>query len=86
MVIRIERVSPRCMHGEEACLSKQGYQLGDPDVGAEWHHLKNAVHVRTLEQAAALIESKRFALRMSCTRGCRPPSLIRPSGVRVVRD
>ena len=83
MVVKIERTKPRAGGYEEPCLYEGGYQLADPAAGPDWHKVENATFVQTLEQAAGLIEQRGFAIRMSC-KGKRP-SLIRPSGIRVIR-
>ena len=81
-VIKIERVSPRGGIAEEPVWSAKGYCLGDPKFGAEKHHAKNSVFVKTLDEAAELI-SKGFSLRM-VGKGHRA-SLVSPKGLRVVR-
>ena len=58
-VIKIERVSPRGGIVEEPEWSAKGYCLGDPKFGAKKHHAKNAIFVKTLDEAAELI-SKGF--------------------------
>ena len=55
----------------------------DPSLGPKWHHVENAIFVESLEKAADLIEQHRFAIRMG-RKGLRP-SLIRHSGLRIVR-
>lgn len=81
MAVRIVRVKPRPGGAEEPWKYAEGYQLADPGRGPKWHHVKNAIYVRSLEEAADLIEKQRFAIRMG-RQGLRP-SLIRPSGLRI---
>ena len=40
------------------------YELGDPSIGAEAHHKKNAVFTETLEAALHLVRKYGFSLRM----------------------
>jgi hypothetical protein len=83
MTTRIIRIKPRPGGHEKPWWYERGYQLADPSIGAEWHHVKNAVFARSLEKAADLIEHSNFAIRMGRT-GLRP-SLIRRSGLRIIR-
>lgn len=80
-VIRIERLSPRKGVVEEPVWTSKGYQLADPAHGAQKHHAKHAVHVRTLDEAAQLI-GKWFSLWM-VAKGKRS-SLISPQSLRIV--
>ncbi len=80
-VIRIERVAPRGGVSEEPVWSAKGYCLGDPKFGAEKHHAKNSVFVKTLDEAAELI-SAGFSLRMA-GKGKRA-SLVSPKSLRIV--
>jgi hypothetical protein len=84
MSVRIERIEPRCPKGEYPEHTKRGYQLADPRLGPEWHHIKNATFVDSLEEAADLIENRGFAIRMVCP-GKRA-SLIMAVGLRIIRD
>lgn len=81
-VIRIERVSSRPGGTEVPHRTARGYQLADPRKGDEKHHAANATFVRTLEEAASLIDDG-FSLWM--TRPGKRPSLISPGGLRIVR-
>ena len=80
-VIRIERVSQRKGVVEEPVLTSKGYQLADPALGAQKHHAKHAVHVKTLDEVAQLI-GKGFSLWMVAN-GKRS-SLISPQSSRIV--
>jgi hypothetical protein len=84
MSIRIERIKPRCAKGEYPEHTTRGYQLADPRLGREWHWVKNATFVESLEEAADLIENHGFAIRMTCP-GKRA-SLVQRSGLRILRD
>lgn len=79
-VIRIERISSRAGVVEEPVVTAKGYQLADPAHGKHKHHANN---VKTLVEAAALI-GRGFSMRMRA-KG-RPPSLIVPKRLRIVRQ
>ena len=81
-VSRIERVSPRPGEVEEPVLTTKGFKLGDPAHGKRRHHAEFAVHVETLDEAAALI-GRGFSLWM-VAKGKRA-SLISPESLRIVR-
>lgn len=81
-VIRIERVSPREGVVEEPDFTSKGYRLGDPAHGNAKHHAEYTVYVKTLDEAAELIE-KGFSLWMGAN-GKRA-SLISPQSLRIVR-
>lgn len=81
-VIRIERIAPRDGAAEEPDFTPRGYCLGDPKFGPEKHHAKNAVFVKTLDEAAELV-SRGFSLRM-VAKGKRA-SLVAPKALRIVR-
>lgn len=82
-VLRIERVKPRRGKQEVPWFTPSGYCLGDPQNGSEKHHERNAVYVRTLDEAADLI-GKGYSLRM--TGPGKVPSLISPAGLRIIRE
>ena len=82
-VIRIERTSSRSGVVEEPVITAKGYQLADPAHGKHKHHAEHATYVKTLEEAAALIE-RGFSLRMGA-KG-KAPSLIAPRSLRIVRN
>jgi hypothetical protein len=81
-VIRIERVEPRGGIAEEPEFGARGYCLGDPKFGSEKHHAKNAIYVKSLDEAAELV-SAGFSLRM-IGKGKRA-SLVSPNGLHIVR-
>jgi hypothetical protein len=80
---KITRIKPRPGGKEEPWEYERGYQLADPRLGANWHFAENAIFTRSIEKAADLIEHRGFAIRMG-RRGLRP-SLIRPSGLHILR-
>ena len=82
-IVRIERVTPRDGVAEAPLVTTKGYQLGDPSFGSRKHHAEHAVHVATLEDAAGLVRQG-FSLWMT-SKGKRP-SLVSPSGLRIVAD
>lgn len=79
-VIRVERLSPRKGVVEDPVWTSKGYQLAEPVHGAQKHHAKHAVFVRSLDEAAKLI-GKGFSLWMGA-KGKRP-SLISPQSLRI---
>ena len=78
--IRIERISSRAGVVQEPVVPAKGYQLADPAHGKHKHHANN---VRALDEAAVLI-GRGFSLRMGA-KG-KPPSLIVPKSLRIVRQ
>lgn len=80
-VIRIERISSRSGVMEEPAVTTRGYQLADPAHGKHKHHAEHATYVKTLDEAAALIE-RGFSLRMGA-KG-KASSLIAPKSLRIV--
>lgn len=78
--VAIERVAPRPGGAEVPALSRRGYELACPRHGAERHHARHAVFVRTLDEAASLVE-RGYSIRMGRP-GLRP-SLISPGKLRV---
>lgn len=83
VMVRIVRKSPRPGGDETAWLHRDGYyHLADPRIGPEWHHEKNVIRRKSLDEAAALIKNKGFAIRMG--RKGIPPSLISPDGLIII--
>lgn len=84
-VIKIVRTNPRGGVPEEAVKNRKGkYTLGDPADGSEMRLTKkNGIFADTLDEAADLIENKRFSIRMG--RKGIPPSLISHLKVRILR-
>lgn len=83
MSVKIGRKNPRPGGDEKPWRDARGYQLADPELGPEWHKVKNAHFVKSLEDAADLIERRGFAIRMGGP-GKRA-SLIRRSGICITR-
>lgn len=83
MATRIERVSPRDGLNECPVETERGFELVDGRVSADKHHAKNATFVRSIDEAAYLIEQG-YWIRMGAP-GKRP-SLISPASIRIVRS
>jgi hypothetical protein len=81
-VVAIERVKSRPGVIEHPIWSARGYVLGNPEHGKQKHHAIYEVCVKTLDEAATLVE-RGYSLRMGA-RGKRD-SLICPAGLRIVR-
>lgn len=62
-VASIVRKNPPEGPPEVPFMTPHGYKLADPSGGAKRHHADHAVHVRTLDEAAALM-SRGFPLWM----------------------
>jgi len=83
-MVRIIRKRPRPGGDETPWLYRDGcYHLADPRKGSEWHHAKNVIRRKSLDEAAYLIEALAFAIRMG-RKGLRP-SLISPGGLIITR-
>lgn len=84
MGIEIERLYPRPGGDENPVRTSQGYELVEPpDVGLK-NRVEDATFVSTLEEAADLIESRGFSIRMGDP-GKRA-SLICPKSLRITRS
>ncbi len=80
---RILRKHPRQGASEEPWRGSRGYELAAPSLSAKERNLaSSATYVRTLEEAADLVE-RGYALRMGA-HGKRA-SLISPKSLKVVR-
>ena len=84
--IRIERIAlrPDRTEVDQAYLGPQGYELAGPEFSSDDRKQpENSIFVKTLDEAARLIEDRGFHIRM----GNPPdrPSLIQPSSVRIIR-
>lgn len=64
---------------------RRGYELADPAGGPNKHHRTFAVFVRSIEEAADLIERSGFSIRMDCGQPGRPP-LIAPRSLKIIRS
>jgi hypothetical protein len=82
MPIIITRLKPRPGHHEVPEYSGAGYQLVASSVSKGRNKVENATFVRTLEEAADLVE-KGYSIRMSAP-GLRP-SLIGPKSIKITR-
>ena len=81
-VISIERISSRSGMVEESAVTARGYQLADHAHGKHKHHAEHVTYVKTLDEAAAMIE-RGFSLCMGA-KG-KAHSLIAPKSLRIVR-
>lgn len=84
MSVRIERLQPRGGVSEHPLDEAAGFKLASPSEKGEKHHAKHAIHVRTLEEAADLIEKKNFSIWM--VRPGKRASLICPTSLRIIRS
>jgi hypothetical protein len=74
MMTAITRINPHTGRLERPWRNREGYFiLGDPSTGAQRHHDKNAVKVKTFDEAVSLVR-RGHSIRMSGGKG--PPSLI----------
>jgi hypothetical protein len=83
MAIRIERINPRKGLDEKPIETERGFELVDRRIPEDRHHVRNSTFVRSIEEAAYLVEQG-FAIRMGAP-GKRP-SLISPDSLRIVRS
>lgn len=81
-VVRIVRTQPRAGGDEFPALTSRGYELVDRRVAGQKNKVENATFVRSLDEAAYLIEQG-YAIRM--TGPGKRPSLISPRGVKIVQ-
>lgn len=82
MTTRIERISPRPGAHESPIESDLGFELVDRRVAGQKNKVENATFVRSIEEAAYLVDQG-FAIRMGA-RGKRA-SLISPQSLRIIR-
>src|SRR5262245_26522752 len=82
MGTRIERQNPREGIEELPIETARGFELVDPRISRDRHHVKNSTFVRSIEEAAYLVEQG-FSIRMGAP-GKRP-SLVSRSGLKIVR-
>lgn len=83
MTIRIERVKPRGGIAEEPAWTPRGFQLVNPRVRGKKNKAENSTFVKSLEEAAYLIEQG-YWIRMS--RPGKRPSLISPKSLRIIKS
>jgi hypothetical protein len=82
MAVTIERINPRPGANEAPIKTERGFELVDRRISTQRNKVENATFVRSIEEAAYLVEQG-FAIRMGAT-GKRS-SLISPASVRVTR-
>jgi hypothetical protein len=82
MSVKIERLRPR-RKDEEPVLTGSGYELVDQRVSGQKNKVENSAFVRSIDEAAYLIEQG-FAIRMGAP-GLRP-SLISQKSLRIIRS
>jgi len=83
MTTRIERIHPREGLNEQPIESDRGFELVDRRIAERRHHVENSTFVRSIDEAAYLIEQG-YAIRMGAP-GKRP-SLIAPASLRIIRS
>lgn len=84
MAVRIERRKPRRGCHEHPVRTGRGYELVDPPNVGRKNKVEDATFVKTLEEAADLIEKYGYSIRMGCRD--KRPSLISPSGLHITRS
>ena len=82
MRVKIERLVPRDGLNEQPVETERGYELADRRIPERRHHVRNSTFVRSIEEAAYLVEQG-YAIRMGAP-GKRA-SLIAPSRLRITR-
>jgi hypothetical protein len=82
MVTRIERVSPRDSLREQPAETERGFELVDPRIPQDRHHVKNSTFVRSIDEAAYLVEQG-YSIRM--TAPGKRPSLIASASLKIIR-
>ena len=83
MPTRIERLRPRDGLDEQPIETERGFELADRRIPEQHHHAANRTFVRSLEEAAYLVEQG-YAIRMGAP-GKRA-SLIAPGSLRIIRS
>jgi len=83
VALKIERLHPRGGASEQPVETERGYELADHRIPEHRHHVANSTFVRSLEEAAYLVEQG-YAIRMGAP-GKRA-SLISPASLRIVRS
>jgi hypothetical protein len=82
MLVTIERVNPRLGAKEQPVETDRGFELVDRRISKQKNKVENATFVRSIEEAAYLIDQG-FAIRMGAL-GKRS-SLISPKSIRIKR-
>ena len=83
MAVKIERLTPRDGLPEAPIESERGFELVDRRIVERRHHVENSTFVRSIEEAAYLVEQG-YSIRMGIS-GKRA-SLIAPASLRIVRS
>ena len=83
MAVKIVRLRPREGLDEAPIETERGYELVDRRIPERRHHVENSTFVRSMEEAAYLVEQG-YAIRMGAP-GKRP-SLIAPASLTIVRE
>ena len=82
MSVSIERRRPRNGVAEHPLETDRGFELVDRRLSDRRHHVENSTFVRSIEEAAYLVEQG-FAIRMTGP-GLRP-SLIAPDSLKIIK-
>lgn len=80
-MVGIKRLQPRGGVVEAPLEEMAGFKLADPKYGNEMHHARRATHVRTLKEAADLIEKQGFSIWI--TQQGKRASLICPANLKI---
>ena len=83
MGVRIERIDPR--HGEQEMPleTARGYELVDNRTGAQKNGHENATFIRSIDDAAYLVEQG-YSIKM--TGQGKRPALVSPVKLRIIRN
>jgi hypothetical protein len=80
---KIERLEARDGLDEQPVETERGFELVDGRIPDERHHVKNSTFVRSIDEAAYLVEQG-YWIRMGAP-GKRA-SLISPASLRIIRS
>ncbi len=82
MPVTIERINPRDGLREHPVESDRGFELVDRRLSGQKNLVENATYVRSIDEAAYLIEQG-YAIRMGA--GGKRASMISPDSLRINR-
>lgn len=82
MPVVIQRLRPRRGLDEQPVETDRGYELVDRRIPERRHHVENSTFVRSIEEAAYLVEQG-YTIRMGAP-GLRA-SLVAPASLRITR-
>jgi hypothetical protein len=82
MTVKIVRKHPRAGVDEQPVETSKGFELVDRRIADDRHHVRNSTFVRSIEEAAYLVEQG-YAIRMGAP-GKRA-SLISPQSLIIIR-